>query len=265
MRSILVPTDLSACAKTAAKAAVQLAQQFEAEVHLLHCIKPKTIVSDKSLASNELFQHSKDLNTEYPDISIQLHLTSGNLLPTIEEKTSELGIDFMVIGSHGASGKKEFFIGSNAQKIVRSIHLPILVIKNPFENLDFKKVIFASNFNADEKEPFRRFLDFIKPFEPKVYLVNIDTPSLFDAPFIVQRDAMEDFQEIASPLESEIILVKHFSVDGGVRLFSKEINADLVVINNYNRHPVKRIMVGSNVEALVNHVEIPVLTIDFQA
>ena len=39
-------------------------------------------------------------------------------------------VDLIVMGSHGASGLNEWLIGSNAQKIVRLAHCPVLTIKN---------------------------------------------------------------------------------------------------------------------------------------
>ena len=259
MKAILAPTDFSECANAAVDAAFQWAMKDKAIVHLFHSYQTESVYT------GQLMDHYKDLINKYSSVQVASHVFNGKLLDGIQEYIQQLNIDFLVIGSHGTSGKSEFFIGSNAQKMVRMAKTPVFIVKDRIEELQFNKVIFASNFNANEKEPFRKFLAIIKPFNPKVYLVNIDTPSLFDSPFIIQKFAMDDFAEIADPLESEVIFVKHFSVDAGVRLFSSEIQADLVAISNHNRNPFKRIISGSNVEALVNHVEIPVLTIDYKS
>ena len=261
MQSVLVPTDFSECAFAAEDAAMQLAKQYNATVHLYHNYKPE---NDEDEVMRQLTDRANLLEGLYSGVHIEMHASIGKLAPAVEEMADQVKADFLVIGSHGASGKTAYFIGSNAQKIVRSVHLPVIVIKEKITQLNFKRVVFASNFNTNEKEPFRKFLSIIKEFKPKIYLVNIDTPSLFDAPYIVQREAMEDFTEIAEPLETEIKMIKHFSVDTGVRLFSEEINADLIAISNHNRRPIKRIMTGSNVEALINHIEIPILTIDYK-
>lgn len=257
MKSILVPTDFSECADAAVDAAFQWATKEQATIHLFH--------SDQtdSPESHQRWSQYQPWIDQYPGVKVEKHHSKDKLLDGIQELTQQLDIDFMVIGSHGTSGKSEYFMGSNAQKMVRIAKVPVFIVKHKIEQLIFQKVIFASNFNANEKEPFRKFLSIIKPFNPTLYLVNIDTPSLFDAPYIIQKYAMDDFAEIADPLKCEVIFVKHFSVDAGVRLFSDEIQADLVTISNHNRNPIKRIFTGSNVEALVNHVDIPVLTIDY--
>ena len=51
----------------------------------------------------------------------------------INAASTDLGADLIVMGSHGASGIKEMFVGSNAEKVVRTSEVPVLVIKNEHE------------------------------------------------------------------------------------------------------------------------------------
>ena len=185
------------------------------------------------------------------------------MVENIRDIVTTLGIDFIVMGSHGKSGKSEYFIGSNTQRAVRLVHCPVLVIKEPIENVKFEKVVFASAFYKNDKEPFLKFKDFIKHFIPEIHLVAIQTTSLFGPPYIVQQEALEDFQKLAKPFECKTHIYRDFSVDRGVRSFSEDIGADLIVLSNYHRHPMKRMIVGSNVETLVNHSNLPILTIDY--
>lgn len=61
----------------------------------------------------------------------------------IKDTCNELNIDMIVMGSHGVSGLREVFIGSNAEKVVRSSKVPVLVIKNNHEN--FLSIILFSH------------------------------------------------------------------------------------------------------------------------
>ena len=53
----------------------------------------------------------------------------------------------MFYGLYGASGAKELFIGSNAEKVIRSATVPVLVIKNPHEKLKIKHIMFGCDFS----------------------------------------------------------------------------------------------------------------------
>lgn len=274
MKSILVPTDFSACAANAVDTAMQLAKRFEATVHLYSRIDlPRnweTMTSTEREHNSEALQTIENAKTlmenireKYPEATIETALSGGKLIENIKDFVNKYGIDLIVIGSHGARGKNEFFIGSNAQKVIRLVHCPVLVIKEKLENVDFRKVVFASSFNQNEQETFLRFKDFVKDFSPEIHLLAIQTSSLFDRPYMVLQEAMEDFQKLAEPLNSTVHISQNFSVDSGVRFAAKEIGANLIAVSNHHRHPMIRIFAGSNVEALVNHSNLPVLSIDY--
>ena len=274
MKNICIPTDFSACASHAIDAGMQLAKQFESHVHLITCLNiPKnwnTLNQDEKNNFPEAIQkiHNaevllNDIISQYPGIKIQTYIIGKKLIEGIKSYVIEHGIDFLVMGSHGSSGKNEYFIGSNTQKVVRAVHCPVLIVKDKLENTHFDKVVFASNFNENEKEAFLQFKDFVKHFIPEIHLVAIHTSSFFDPPYTLSKQAMEDFKELCHPFDCHTHIYRDFTIEKGIRTFSEELGAKLIGISNVNRHPLKRIVAGSNVEALINHSTLPVLSIDF--
>lgn len=273
MKNILVPTDFSACAKNAAGAAYLLAKQFGAKLHLLTNITLPRGWDEMSEAEQQqnptavaavqrAMVQLSEMKKWFADVPVATACKGQKLVECVSRYVQEHGIDLTVMGSHGASGKNEYFIGSNTQKVVRTVHCPVLVIKNPMEKLDFEKVVFASNFNPGDMKAFEYFKNFIKHFVPEVHLVAIRT-SPFDTPYPVQMEAMKPFETACAPLVCKSHVYQDISIDEGIRSFAKGLGAGLVAISNHERHPLKRMLVGSNVEMLVNHADLPVLTIDF--
>ena len=275
MKNILVPTDFSQCSKNAASVAYLLAKRLGAKMHLITSLDlPRNWDSmgeeerRKHPDAQEEIRKGKirlgELGRWYSDIAVETVCAGTNLMKCVEQYARENGIDLIVMGSHGASGKSEFFIGSNTQKVVRTVHCPVLVIKEPVDDrLEWNKVVFASNFAEGEMASFLKFKDIIKHFVPEVHLVSVHTSPL-DVPYPVQKEAMKPFEEACKPLVCQSHVYHDISIDEGVRSFAKEIGADLVAISNHERHPVKRTLIRSNVEMLVNHSNLPVLTIDFE-
>ncbi|MFK8006308.1 MAG: universal stress protein [Saprospiraceae bacterium] len=278
MKNILVPTDFSACANNAIELGFAFAEFFDAKLYLFSCVDipenwenlSKT-EQDLKPESQAIFNNAKVLlqkwvkKAERGGVDLVTIISGGNFLKELKKQVAETQTDFVVMGSHGASGKQEYFIGSNTQKAVRRLHIPVFVLKNPLKEYAFKKVVFASNFDVNEQKTFLRFLNFIKWFSPeKIHLLSINTAGWFIQPSLLMREAMEDFKKLAKDFECETHFYRDFSVDTGIRHFVEEIEADLVVISNQNRSPLRRIFQGSNVEALVNHCPIPVLSLDFQ-
>lgn len=275
MKHILVPTDFSECAQYALEAAILLAKKSNAKLHLYSCLNLPADWFEMTNTEQDAFPEALQqieattdtFNTiikRHNDLEITGSYTSGKLVEEIQHCIREQGIDFVVMGSHGKSGISEIFIGSNTQKVVRMVHRPILVVKQPLENIDFKNVVFASSFNLSEKKPFLEFKTIIAPFKPVIHFLGIMTSYFFDVPAAATKSAMDDFVKLGRPFECKTYIFKTSNIETGVRQFSQEIDADLIAISNHNRRPLKRMLMGSNVEALINHSELPVLSIDFE-
>ncbi len=277
IKRILVPTDFSACAAFAAKAGALLAQKHDAALHLITCTAPASGNSptddtpgeeDAAFTrqvnhANFLLENLKKSLGETATVIISQQVFNKSLTDAVQQYCSEKEIDMIVMGSYGASGKNEYFIGSNTQKVVRKVHLPVLVVKEPLEKVEFKHVVFASEFNLSDKPVFDKMIEFVKNDQPEIHLLTINTSGWFGQPFGLSKAAMEGFKDHSRPLKCHLHFYRDFNVDQGIRNFSQEIQADLITISNHERHPLKRIFAGSTVEALVNHANIPVLSLDF--
>ena len=257
---ILVPTDFSNFAEIAADTAIALAQRFDADIHFLNVT---FLDEDLNVAIRVAMEKVK---LEYAELGITMTsaFKSGALVDAVRNYVTENHIDLIVMGSHGASGFNEMMIGSNTQKVVRSVHCPLLVVKQPIENVNFQNIVFASDFSSNEKVVFKRFLDFIKGFSnPEIHLMAVNTASFFNQPQFLLKDGMIEFKQMAGDIPCKLHIESHFNVEMGVEHFANSIGADLIVISNYQRSKLKRLFAGSTVEALINHSDIPVLSLDF--
>ena len=168
------------------------------------------------------------------------------------------------MGSHGVSGKEEWLIGSNTQKVIRKVHKNVLVVKNPIGELTFSKVLFATGLHTGEQECFNRFLEFLRPFDiDELHVMAVDTSGYFSQPSFLMLEALKDFQKIADAYPCQTHFYSDYSVESGIRHFTEEYDIQLIGISNHNRSKIKRILMGSNVEMLINHSQVPVLSIDF--
>lgn len=276
MKNILVPTDFSVCAGYAIETAAKLAKRFNAIVYLYHNITLPSHLEELPEAEKEhhqeviqLIQNAEillaDAKTKFTNAFAYPIVRRGKLVNNIQEIVKTKGIDIVVMGSHGASGKNEFFIGSNTQKVVRMVHCPVLVLKQALKKLDFKNVAYASNFYVEERNSMIAAKNFLKHFLPTtVHLLTIHTSEFFGSPYVVSKAALDDCAKIFHPLKVKNHIYRDFTVSGGIQNFVTKQQPDLLIVSNHNRHPLKRMLVGSNVETLINHIDIPVLSIDYE-
>ncbi|NNE29652.1 MAG: universal stress protein [Saprospiraceae bacterium] len=276
MEKILVPIDFSDCSRNALRTASLFAEKFGSPIRLIHVIEPAPERRSRRAIEDEL---KSELEREHQSAEEQLHalakefsisdyssvIKHGLVQKAIFEDLQENPADLIIMGSHGSSGKHEYFIGSNTQKVIRQVRCKVLVVKKAIESLEFKNVVFASSFDQREHDSLKRFRKFVEQFKPKVHLVFVNTDPFFGLPYGIIKDVMAEAKSYFEPLEVELHIKKDLSADQGIRHISETISADLIGISNYVRHPIKRIFSGSTVEALVNHSDIPVLSIDYSA
>lgn len=271
MKKILVPTDFSKEAENALKVAAQLAKRHDCEIYLLHMLEipfqEVDALSTHSALPEAMFfmklahqRFEEVMSRPYlEDITVHETVKANNNFSSVIETCHEHGVDMIVMGSHGASGLKEMFIGSNAEKVVRTSDIPVLVIKNEHANFTVDNFVFASDFKNDNKETYRQAVDFAKKFDAKIHLLMVNTPNNFSKTSDSKKrihDFIKDY-----PFDNfSLNVYNDESVEKGILNFSREIDADLIGISTHGRQGISHFFNGSISEDLVNHAKRPVIT-----
>ncbi|PZO27763.1 MAG: universal stress protein UspA, partial [Flavobacteriaceae bacterium] len=168
-------------------------------------------------------------------------------------------VDLIVMGSHGASGFQEMFIGSNTEKVVRSSDIPVLVIKKEEGEFSVEKFVFASDFTDEIKGSFAKVVEFAKKFNAHLNLVMINTPNSFKSTEVSNK-IMQDFVSNFDISDYTFHIYNDTNVEKGVLNFAKSINADLIGMSTHGRKGLSHFFNGSISEDLVNHAQRPVVT-----
>ena len=168
-------------------------------------------------------------------------------------------VDLIVMGSHGANGFKEMFIGSNAEKVVRNSDVPVLIIKKEQNDFQVNDFVFASDFADEIKKPFQKVVGFANKFDATLHLVMINTPNNFKSTAEAE-DIMKKFVSEFKVNKYETHLYSDTNVEKGILNFSNSIDADLIGMSTHGRKGLAHFFNGSISEDLVNHASRPVVT-----
>lgn len=272
MKKILVPTDFSEHAEYALKVAAQIARENDGEIFLLHLLELPGEESDAVTAGAEvpeiLFFMQK-AHERFEEVTSAAYLDGLTVTENVKinrafdgilKVSKENDIDLIVMGSHGASGFREMFIGSNTEKVVRVSDVPVLVIKKEENSFNPEKFVFASNFTNEIKKPFARVVDFANSFKSKLHLVYVNTPNDFKSTHAAEK-IIHDFTAgftIENGFTSHIY--NDVNIEKGVLHFANSVNADLIGICTHGRQGIAHFFNGSVSEDLVNHAVRPVVT-----
>ena len=277
MKQILTLTDFSAIAEGAVEAAFIYAKQFGAELTIYHNSVDGDLIMFELIGDPEIehFTLNNQIKTAPIDKWKQLarkhnvtarYLTgSADFIKKIFDITAILEIDLIVMGSAGAGGRKEIIWGSNTEKVVKHVDIPVLVIKKPIKKYRLDNIVFASAFDTSDREVLTYALKLLKPpSSATIHLLSIDTSSFFTQPMALMKTAMKEFESLVEPYNVKSHFYKDYSIDAGIRHFMEDQNADLLIMSNRNEKPIKRLLSGNSTIKAINHSEFPVLSIDFR-
>ncbi len=141
VKTILVPTDFSAGSQTALEHATALAKAFSAKLVVLHVIETYTHTVTESLQIVNVYelvrtavepvleQMVQDLRKD--QVSASSLLVKGTAYEEVVAKAKEVGADLIVMGTHGRRGVSSVFMGSVAERVVRTAPCPVLTVRTP--------------------------------------------------------------------------------------------------------------------------------------
>ncbi len=271
MKRILVPTDFSKHAEYALRVAAQIAKKNNSEICLLHMLEMPHQASDAVSAGSAIPQimYFKDMAIDKLDelmdsdfldgINVSEIIQFEKAFDGIMEISKKNDVNLIVMGSHGASGYEEMFVGSNAEKVVRTSDVPVLVIKN--ESGDFKadKIVFASDFSEEIKKPFAKLVEFATVFNSHLDLVMINTPNSFKSTAVAEK-IMSDFLEETNFKNYSTHIYNDVNVEKGILNYASSVDADIIGMCTHGRTGFSHFFNGSISEDLVNHTVRPVIT-----
>ncbi|OYQ36376.1 universal stress protein UspA [Flavobacterium cyanobacteriorum] len=278
MKKILVPTDFSEHAEYALKVAANIARENDGQVYLLHMLELPSYANDGIGESNavgssadvpEVMFFMEKTRERFQEILNEPYLQGIDIVEAIQferafdgimKNVKKHSIDLIVMGSHGASGFQEMFIGSNTEKVVRTSDVPVLVIKKEQEGFNPANMVFASDFSDEVKKPFAKVVDFANSFNSNIHLVYVNTPNSFRSTHAAEK-IMHDF---ASGFNFTNGYTTHIyndvNIEKGILHFANSINADLIGMCTHGRKGLAHFFNGSISEDLVNHAVRPVIT-----
>lgn len=274
MKKIIVPVDFTLHSENALRTASFFAKKYKAEILVVHMLEINTpvISASPSYVHEQTVFELKLTEKKFGEYLDKPYLKDVKVTPVIKHYKSfsdlhrtaeEEKADLIILSSHGATGIKEMFFGSNAEVVVRNSTVPVLVIKGLPIDEAFKKAVFACDFSNDFIEPFKKAREILAFFECEMQLLYVNTPG---AKFRTTKEKKERIDAFLKKLgttskEVNIAEVADFSIEEGILEFAKTNESDLIVMPTHGKHGIEHFFEGSIAEDVVNHAILPVLTV----
>lgn len=195
---------------------------------------------------------------------VEFFIVESELWREVNEFTEKYEINLIVMGTHGAYGLKETFIGSNAQKIVRKATVPVLTVNNKYTKSHMSNMVFSADFIEENvNKQLLRIKDFSDIFEINLHLLYVNTPTYFEETSMVKK-RMDEVKEKFGLTKYDSHIYNAHQVDEGVISFAAQNDIDLIAVVTHGYGGMKKIFNDNVTESIVNHSVIPVISLHIQ-
>lgn len=273
MKRILFPTDFSEAAANAFLYVLNYANAFNAQVIILHVYDlPILDMPPLPETSQEIFEavefnsfekfkaeleglHKIAEDNNLQHITIKNVLNYGDLVYNINEVCKEEAIDVVMMGTKGATGIKEVFLGSTTSSVMQNVHVPVIGIPEGARFSKVKSILFTTQYRDKDNDALLKTLEIGKALHARVYCVyitNADDP----------EDIEERIQEWEIYYRDEDIAffrIPGNDVEQALLDFSENQKIDLIVMRSHKRNFFESLFHSSLTRKMVYHTTIPLL------
>jgi nucleotide-binding universal stress UspA family protein len=271
MNRIIVAIDFSDCSINAFLHALTIAQKCNSNMTLVWVQKSAAEkdkftgpvndpTKDVKRAMEELIEKYK---SELPDNTITYKVRTGKVYKEVTSEAKETRAMLIVVGTHGASGFEEFWIGSNANKIIASSTCPVVTIRGGLNvQRPLSRIVFPID-SAEETRQKATFTSYIaKKHDAEVHILKIYTSKIKAMRHNVDLYATQvtryfDEEKIKYIVDS----VDAMNISDAMIDYAKMVDANMISIMTEQETTATNILIGPYAHQTVNHSPIPVLSI----
>ena len=272
---ILVPIGFSDQSMVALGQAFNLARIKKCEVVLLSVIEEQNIMQSLFIDDNshelqievnkKLIEIAKKHAKKY-DVNVDTMVAKGKVYSQINEVAMMIGANLIVMGTNGEpKGGIRKFIGSNAERVVRTAHCPVITIKGQNHRDGCKNIILPLDLEKQTKEKVTYALEYARYWDATIRIVSV---------------VLDDNNEVREKLIKNINQVEKFITTAGVKCtaeliegekkrnlgdfvfeYEKKFEADLIIIMTKKEELTLSDNISVTARYIINNSTIPVMSI----
>ena len=267
---IIVAMDFSEGAIDALKFAIVTANAIHANIMMVWVDKKKlsstvySNASDPRLEVKKRFEHLIAENTdEFTGGKFLYKMRNGRVFKEVTNQAKYHDAYMIIAGTHGTSGFDEFWMGSNAYKVVAHAECPVLTLRN-FDGLNknISKILLPidSTRETRQKVSFTCFL--AKQLDAEVVVLSVYSSKVDTIKMLVDNYAQQaakycEENEVKFSLDS----IEAENITNCTIEFAKDNNIDIISIMTDQESAPMNLFLGPYAQQMVNHSPIPVLSI----
>lgn len=269
LKTIIFPTDFSACAQNALDYAAGLAEKMQSRLVVVHVSPEFQVGGIDQAASRQYFEERlggaraglakvhDEIRDRLPLLDLQIYLLEGPEVLTLLNLAERENADIIILGTQGASGIQELLLGSFAASVVEKAKCPVLAVPSKASYKGFSKIAYASDLNEKDPKVIKQTTDLAKLFSSEITILNISEGDRISEEQLYNFE--KEVRENAEYPKLDFIYFKGTEVNKHIQEYSERNAVDLIVMTMMEKSLLKKLVIGSHTKRMAYHSRIPLL------
>jgi nucleotide-binding universal stress UspA family protein len=271
MKTILVAIDFSKNAIHALTYALLYANRLKTNIHLIwvdNTISDEIVTDtiEGELRREKKAYMQKIIDDYQPKLAhgkIEMIFRKGRIYQEVTKAAREIKAEMIFAGTHGVSGYEQYWIGSNAYRIMTQAPCPVVTIRNDFQfDNSLKNILLPLDIALETRQKLPFACNLAKSFGAVIHLLEV-----YNTPIKVIRKRIDQFgQEASKNLNKEKVefvldKIEADNVAASILDYSKSKNIDLIMMMTDQGTTTANKYLGPYAQQLINNATIPVLSL----
>ncbi|MCB8995522.1 MAG: universal stress protein [Bacteroidales bacterium] len=268
MKNFIIPIDFSKESVKGLEIAVLFSKKMHVNIQMVYVqkssedYKPGTVEEEHKFAEAKFKEIVKEYGSKLGhDSSLKYIIKKGKIYKEVVNQVESYRDGVIAASTHGASGFEDFFIGSNAFKIICATGKPVITIRKGNCPDDIKTIVVALRMNVDTRQKVPWAADIAELFGAKIHLLSISSTK--NKKDVARLKAYQVQSEEYLKKRKISVVSKQLFGDSLSNLtinYATAVDADLVVVGS-SRFSGSSKPMGSYLQDILNHCPCPVLSI----
>ena len=268
MKNIIIPIDFSEDSQKGIELALLFTRKRYTNIQLVYVQKkssdynsPGHFEEENKWAEKkfkEIIAHFEP-NMEN-ESKLRYIIKSGKIYKEIVSQVESYKEAMVIASTHGASGFEEFFMGSNAFKIISATEKPVLTTRTGRIPEDIKNIVMPLDVTIDTRQKVPITAELAELFGAEVHIITVSSSRgqrITNRLEAYSRQAAGYFTVKKVPFRQKSLYGENI-VDLTV-VYADSVNADVITIMKEQSRNLT--FMGNLTHQLLNHATIPVLTL----
>lgn len=196
--------------------------------------------------------------------TLSYKLKKGKVYHEIASHARSENADIIIAGSHGVSGYEQYWIGSNAYRIVSCAPCPVITVRGSFDFSDaIKRIVMPIDTTTDTKMKVPFTAQLAEWFGAEIHVLALHSTSLLSLQKKVNRAAAEVGEFLEKQNIPHIIAARQSdNITSAAIDYAIENQVDLIAITTEKETSTVNMMLGPYAQQMINNSPIPVLSIN---